>query len=280
MALDPVKNFAKGTLASGITSSDTSLTLQSGEGSRFPDPSTDGEYNCVIWNESDYSDPADDPNREIVRVTAKSTDTFTITRGQEGTSAVSHNISGKVYKMILPFTAKTHDDINTHITATSGNPHNVTKSNVGLGNVPNVKQNLSATSAPTANDDSDDGYAIGSRWIDTTSDKEYVCVDATAGAAVWIETTQSGGGGSSGGLYGINVESLTDDKTLTPGTDEIYQYLNPNGADRNITLDTSSATAGDRFVIRFTGGGSFSLIVKQGTSDIERIQEQGTAWKK
>jgi len=46
-----------------------------------------------------------------------------------------------------------------------------------------------ATTAPTADDDSWDWYAVWSRWIDTTADKEYVCLDATATAAVWTETT-------------------------------------------------------------------------------------------
>lgn len=45
------------------------------------------------------------------------------------------------------------------------------------------------TTAPTINDDSGDGYAIGSRWIDTVTDKEYVLVDTTVGAAVWVVTT-------------------------------------------------------------------------------------------
>lgn len=53
--------------------------------------------------------------------------------------------------------------------------------------------NLAAAAAPTVNEDSGDGYSVGSRWIDTTNDKEYVCLDATVGAAVWTETT---GGGS------------------------------------------------------------------------------------
>ncbi|GAI48439.1 unnamed protein product, partial [marine sediment metagenome] len=33
-----------------------------------------------------------------------------------------------------------------------------------------------------------------------------------------------------GGLYGINVETLGAGKTLVPGTDEIYQYLDPDTA--------------------------------------------------
>jgi hypothetical protein len=46
------------------------------------------------------------------------------------------------------------------------------------------------TTAPTANDDSADGYAIGDRWIDTTNDQEYVAVDVTVAAAVWRQTTK------------------------------------------------------------------------------------------
>lgn len=52
-----------------------------------------------------------------------------------------------------------------------------------------------ATVAPAITDDSGDGYAVGSRWIDTTADKEYVCLDSTVGAAVWTETTGAGGSG-------------------------------------------------------------------------------------
>jgi len=50
--------------------------------------------------------------------------------------------------------------------------------------------NFTATSPPTVNDDSADGYSIGSRWVDTTGDLEaWVCADATAGAAQWLPTT-------------------------------------------------------------------------------------------
>lgn len=56
-----------------------------------------------------------------------------------------------------------------------------------------VKDNIWASVAPTATDDSTSWYEVWSRWIDTTADKEYVCLDATATAAVWTETTQSWG---------------------------------------------------------------------------------------
>jgi len=82
---------------------------------------------------------------------------------------------------------------------------------------------------------------------------------------------------SVGGLYGINVETLTGDKTLTPGTDKIYQYLDEGGADRDITLDTASASAGDRFVIRHNGdyNDTHTLEVKQAATSLDYIYAGG-----
>lgn len=49
--------------------------------------------------------------------------------------------------------------------------------------------NFVATAAPGVNDDSGDGYSVGSRWVDVTADEAYICLDATAGAAVWVKST-------------------------------------------------------------------------------------------
>jgi len=43
--------------------------------------------------------------------------------------------------------------------------------------------------------------------------------------------------GDIGGKYGINIETLTGDKTLVPNIDPIYQYLDPDDANRVITLE-------------------------------------------
>jgi hypothetical protein len=52
-----------------------------------------------------------------------------------------------------------------------------------------------ATADPSVNDDRNDGYIIGSRWVNTTSKEEFVCVDNTNIAAVWKNTTSGSGGG-------------------------------------------------------------------------------------
>jgi hypothetical protein len=52
-----------------------------------------------------------------------------------------------------------------------------------------LNNNLSAIVAPTVNDDALAGYEPGSLWVDKTGDAAYVCVDATAGAAIWTSAT-------------------------------------------------------------------------------------------
>ncbi|MCX8159188.1 MAG: hypothetical protein N3D20_02780 [Candidatus Pacearchaeota archaeon] len=111
MPYDPVQNFIKVLVSGYYNSSATSITLSSGDGSKLPNPSTDGQFNLVWWNATDYQDPSDDPYKEIVRVTAKSGDVITINRGQENTTAQPHNIPGKTYKMALSLTKKTYDDL-------------------------------------------------------------------------------------------------------------------------------------------------------------------------
>lgn len=109
--VDPVKNFAKVTVSIPYDNLATSILLNSGDGIKLPYPSTDGAFNLVWWNSTDYPDPSDDPNKEIVRCTAISTDTLTVTRAQESTSATNKNTVGKTYKMVLSTTAKTITDL-------------------------------------------------------------------------------------------------------------------------------------------------------------------------
>ncbi len=111
MALDPVLNFAKVDVDGGFAAAATAITLIAGEGAKLPQPTTDGEFNLTWWDESVFSDPSDDPNVEIVRVTARATDALTVVRAQEGTADTSKNTGGSTYKMVLSPTKKKVDDI-------------------------------------------------------------------------------------------------------------------------------------------------------------------------
>jgi len=107
--MDAIKNFAYSTVATAPSpaTTGTSLVLASGEGALFPQPSTDGEFNIVVWITG--ANPLS-ANAEIVRVTARSTDTLTITREQEGTTARTIIVGDQV--MLAP-TKKVFDDIET-----------------------------------------------------------------------------------------------------------------------------------------------------------------------
>jgi len=83
-----------------------------------------------------------------------------------------------------PITAAT---IKGHVDDVTTNPHVVTATQVGLGNVQDTLNNFTAIIAPLVTDDSGSGYSVGSNWIDVVADKTYHCVDDSVGAAVWID---------------------------------------------------------------------------------------------
>ena len=80
-------NNAATTLAAGITSGATSITVATGQGALFPSiTGTDFFYGTLIDSSN---------NIEIVRVTARTSDTMTVVRGQEGTTARAYATGDK-----------------------------------------------------------------------------------------------------------------------------------------------------------------------------------------
>jgi len=77
---------------------------------------------------------------------------------------------------------------------------------------PTIENQITNTN-PTANDDDSLGFQPGVRWLNISSPGEFVCTDATAGAAVWTSTT-SGGGASA--VYVDYYDSGTTAVGVTP----------------------------------------------------------------
>lgn len=123
-------NNAQSKLASPISNVALSLQVTAGEGSKFPSP-TGGDYFLLTLAkfsggiESDY---------EIVKVTARSGDTMTIVRAQEGTTAKAYAAEDRAELRLTGGALANHE---TH-TAATGNPHGTTKTDLGLGNVDNT----------------------------------------------------------------------------------------------------------------------------------------------
>lgn len=74
-------NNATTKLAAGINTSVTSLDVTAGTGALFPTLGGGDYFYCTLANTTG--------GIEIIKVTARSTDTFTIVRGQDGTTAAS-----------------------------------------------------------------------------------------------------------------------------------------------------------------------------------------------
>ena len=100
---DAHANFAYSTVATAPSpaTSGTSLVVASGGGALFPTP----PFNATVWPASQQPLAA---NAEIVRVTAISTDTLTIVRAQESSSARSIGVGDQIAATI---TKKTITDV-------------------------------------------------------------------------------------------------------------------------------------------------------------------------
>jgi len=92
------KNNANSKLSAAISSSATSLTVLNGEGARFP---SSYPFHITIDN-------------EILKVTNRSTDTFTVQRAQESTAAAAHKAGANVR---INITAKAISDLNSAVNA-------------------------------------------------------------------------------------------------------------------------------------------------------------------
>jgi len=195
----------------------------------------------------------------------------------------------------------------SHFTDTA-NPHSVTKDQVGLGDVANLKCNLAATAAPTTGDDSADGYAVGSSWFDVTNDKAYLCLDATVDAAVWQEVGAGSGGAST--LHDLtdvddtgkangdrltynattskwepeplasNLDGLTDVVITTPATGQVLKYDGTNWKNDSDLVGTGGS---DATAIHDDTAGEISLITEKTSladNDLFLIEDSAASYAK
>lgn len=103
-------NNASSTLASGITDTATSLTVATGEGAEFP-PLASGDYF--------FGTLVGTSTTEIVKVTARSSDTMTIVRGQDNTTAAAWDAGTKFELRVC---AALIDAVNPDVNLDGGHP--------------------------------------------------------------------------------------------------------------------------------------------------------------
>jgi hypothetical protein len=151
-------NFARSKVATGINSSATTLAITGGTGALFP-ALTGAEYFYLTLENSSLV-------REIVKVTARTADTLTIVRAQDGTTAVAW-VAGDVVS--LRFNAAAIADAVTGTLLAANNLSDI-------GSAATARANLSAA-AYGANSDitslsattTINGYTLGYRDIPQNS---------------------------------------------------------------------------------------------------------------
>ena len=183
----------------------------------------------------------------------------------------------------------------------------------GAGAYSVLVHNFVATAAPTVNDDSGDGYGVGSRWVDVSADNTYECTDASVGAAVWKRTDNAASSGdvtaaSAFGTDNVLIRSdgtgkgvqstgiVVDDSGVSVFPAEVRPATNGNynlgtssfawrlsaftggviRGTQGVTSDTSlNAATGFNFI--YTGAGGHTMSLPGGTGgQVFRIVNAGT----
>jgi len=116
-----------------------------------------------------------------------------------------------------------------------------------------VKSNLNATSAPTANDDSVNGYSVGSTWI--YNNITYLCTNAAQDTAVWVSTAD---------IYYFDTWSLLVTAISEAGT----TYVNKHATVANANGGPAGGTT-------YTAPDALMNIVVDGGSATYKINTQG-----
>jgi hypothetical protein len=155
---------------------------------------------------------------------------------------------------------------------TSGSNH-ATVSSTGHGFQP--RSHRAATVSPTANEDSGDGFEVGSYWINTTLDLVFVCVDASSGSAVWRETAKPSlvffGGANMGGAdaakhFGAQEGSNGGKNTVLSSDNQMASGI--TGTFRVLTWNSQTADGTTVFKVIKNGANiqSFTLTGVSGSA--------------
>ena len=236
-------NNAATLLASSITAGDTSLTVSAATGSLFPTLAGGQYFYCTLTN-------AAATVIEIVKVTARSTDTFTIVRAQDNTTASAFSAGEKVELRLVAKELQNFpqlDSTNTFAAAqtfsagitSTATPVGVTSGGTGLGTLTANNVILGAgTSTPTFVAPSTSGNLLtsnGTTWVSSTP--------ATPNVA----------GGASTVSQGTSL-------TLTSASSRV-QNVTFTAANLSVTLPdaTTLSAGGPTFIIANAGVNSFTV---------------------
>lgn len=280
-------NNGHSTLATSISTSDTSITVASGHGSRFPSLSSGEHFYATLIDSSN--------NLEIVKCTARSSDVLTVTRAQESTTARAYGIGDRIE---LRVTAQSLVDLRNQDASADINLNSndlVDGAQFILDStkirIPGASSNISSPSAGDMYYNTTDNVVKhwnGSQWVQMsntfsasggtentytsggvtykshifTSSGTFVAdasgqVDVIVVAGGGGGATSSGGGGAAGGGGGAGGCIVSTGVAVSPGANTVTIGGGGAGSTNNNTGAGTGANGGNSSAlgISCTGGG-------------------------
>lgn len=192
-------NNAFATLAAGINSSATSITLTTGQGARFPTLTASDYFYATLIDTSN--------NLEIVKCTARSTDVLTVVRGQESTTARAYVTGDRIEIRITAATFEEASAISDGEVTNAKLASGIDAAKITTGSLPLARIATFSSTAPSS-------PTTGQIWFNTT-DNAYYNWDGTK----WLAMTNRILDGSTAALaaqYGSEIVS-TLGGAFTPG---------------------------------------------------------------
>lgn len=126
----------------------------------------------------------------------------------------------------------------------------------------NVKNNVTTTD-PTITDDSTQGYAVWSRWLNTNTDIEWICSDATPSAAVWVESVSRLGvqtlanktisASANTLIIGTGVSKTLSGDVLSAGTDR-HIVVSAESGTTDVLREITGLSVGESIYLRAASG--------------------------
>ncbi|MCK9988723.1 MAG: hypothetical protein AzoDbin1_05195 [Azoarcus sp.] len=254
-------NNASTNLSLAVGTGDTSFTVVSGGGAAFPSP-TGGDFFAATLAHLDVNGA--EISREIVYCTARSVDTFTVTRAQEGTTALSLSAGDKVEARV------TSGTLTAFVQTVSGHAGPVValvKADVGLGNVDNTSDaNKPVSTAQAAAIAAKQDTLVSGTNIKTLNGNSLLGSGNLAISAGLTPTVVSASTAMQAGkLYVTTTPGITLTMPATPSTGDQFGVSNASGGAvlvafsgltvKNATPDAPLSVPSLRgFVVVYTGG--------------------------
>lgn len=220
------------TLASGISSSATSITVASGTGSALM-----GGVSLAAGNVDQFAiaiDP-DTINEEVVFVTSVSSDTLTVQRGRAGTSQITHSAGAKV-KHVATGEDLTYFETTLGTALTGASTSTLTNKTISL-----ASNTISGTTAQFNAALSDDDFATLTNTVTLTNKTLTTPVSSIA------------------------LNAQTTAYTLVAGDKSKFVTID-SGTTANLTVPAGVFAAGDVIYIGRLGAGAMSVVGAAGTT--------------